>query len=576
MTVATQSISISAPSFRGLNNQQTGALLSMEWASEALNCAFDQQGRLGSRKGWIKANTTAISGAPDILRVHELILDNGISTIISAGGNKLYSGTTAPADKTGTSITTPTGSKWKFVNLNGDVIAAQEGHHPIFWDGGVGNFERLYDKQTLRANSTAYSVGDVVRVAGAAGTVYWHCTTGGTTAAADPGLSTTVGAATVDGTVTWTTRAFPVNGNTALSAFGRLWITDDNETTIYYSDLLQPWKFSGGTAGSLSLVSVWTHGMDTITALTEYNGRLVIFGRKSITLYQGADTPSTMTKEEQITDTGCIARDTVQHVGAMLLFLSDSGLHSLERAIQAGSLPFFDLSKNVRNGVEALIAAESDTLNGITSVYHEPEGFYLLTFISSGNTYCFDVKYPLEDGSLRTTTWSGIAPRGMISTRDRKLYMGFSGGFLGYYSGYTDNAATYGLTYFTAWSDLSAHAGSRELAGLLLERIKIPKRVGVVVQAPSGATLTLKIQYDYFGDVLTGISSSSYGTNVAEFNVSEFNVAEFSGGDARGSLSFPGRGSGKVLRIGLSYTSVSDKISFQQINMLAKIGRQAV
>lgn len=66
----------------------------------------------------------------------------------------------------------------------------------------------------VRVDSTAYSVGDFVRVAtgGATGNQsdyenrIYECTNAGTTAGSAPAMDTTVGNTTTDGTVTWTTR----------------------------------------------------------------------------------------------------------------------------------------------------------------------------------------------------------------------------------------------------------------------------------------------------------------------------------------------------------------------------------
>lgn len=576
MTAKSVSITVTGPSLRGLNLQQEGSLMSWEWASVATNCIFDDSGRLGVRNGWTALNSTPPSGSPDFKRVHEFIKDDGTSLFVSSTATKLFEGTGTLTEITGTAISAPTAGEWKFVNLNGDVIGAQDSHQPIFWAGvPATNVDKLYNQIPSRANTTAYSVGDVVRISTADGTVYWHCTTGGTSAGAEPAMSTTVGATTTDGTVTWTTRTFPVNGNSALAAFGRLWITDDNETTIYYSDLLQPWKFSGGSSGTISMVSVWTHGMDTISALAEYNGRLVIFGKNSITLYTGAGDPSTMSKEEQITNTGCVARDSVQHVGPWLFFLSNSGIKSLDRAIQAGSLPLIDLSKNVRDDLVAKLSLETAPINSITSVYHEAKGFYLVNFPTTGNTYCFDVKYPMEDGTLKCTKWASFNPAGMISTRDRKLYVAFRGGYLGQYGGYIDRTSMYDISYYTAWSDLSQHASDGQTSSLLRERIKIPKRIGLTTQVANSMFVTLKLQYDYTGSIITGDSVySTLGTN-AEFNIAEFNIGEFSGGGGTVSLPFSGAGSGKTVRFGFSAT-VSGVLSFQQLNLLVKIGRQSL
>jgi hypothetical protein len=56
---------------------------------------------------------------------------------------------------------------------------------------------------------TAYTAGQKVVKTGTPNNYCYECTTGGTTAAAQPTWPTTIGGTVVDGTVTWTCRAYP-------------------------------------------------------------------------------------------------------------------------------------------------------------------------------------------------------------------------------------------------------------------------------------------------------------------------------------------------------------------------------
>jgi len=80
-------------------------------------------------------------------------------------------------------------------------------------------------------------------------------------------------------------------GNTALGAFGRLWVadTDVDRCTLHYSDTLIGHKWSGGSSGFIDLTTVFPNGGDEIVSLASFNNRLVIFARKSIIFYSGAD-----------------------------------------------------------------------------------------------------------------------------------------------------------------------------------------------------------------------------------------------------------------------------------------------
>ena len=163
------------------------------------------------------------------------------------------------------------------------------------------------------------------------------------------------------------------NGDDVLAAWGRLWVIDSSANTLYYSDLLIN-NFTGGSSGSFDLAKYWPNGMDAAIAIAEWNDYLVVFGRKSIIIYENPDDPTTsMAIADIIEGVGCIARDSVQQIGSDLAFLSGSGVKSLGRVIQEKSLPQRDISKNVRDYVVSL-ATSTET---VKSLYSESERFYL-------------------------------------------------------------------------------------------------------------------------------------------------------------------------------------------------------
>ena len=87
---------------------------------------------------------------------------------------------------------------------------------------------------------------------------------------------------------------------------------------------------------------------------------------------QNAETPSATTADFRIHDTvegvGCIARDSVQHTGTDILFLSEDGVRSFGRTIQEKSMPMRDISNNVRNELTYLRWSHSKQI-AIKSAY---------------------------------------------------------------------------------------------------------------------------------------------------------------------------------------------------------------
>jgi hypothetical protein len=83
--------SISAPGFYGLNTQDSPLDLNAGFALVATNCVIDQYGRIGSRKGFSRLNSsTGDLGANDVTVMNELVQADGTLTVLFAGNNKLF------------------------------------------------------------------------------------------------------------------------------------------------------------------------------------------------------------------------------------------------------------------------------------------------------------------------------------------------------------------------------------------------------------------------------------------------------------------------------------------------------
>ena len=77
--------SISAPGFFGLNTQDSPLDLAAGFALVATNCVIDRYGRVGSRKGWTKVNSSSGNlGANAPAVIHELVQTDGSLTVLFA------------------------------------------------------------------------------------------------------------------------------------------------------------------------------------------------------------------------------------------------------------------------------------------------------------------------------------------------------------------------------------------------------------------------------------------------------------------------------------------------------------
>ena len=96
-----QNITISAPGFAGLNTQDSPIGVDPSFAAVADNCVIDQLGRIGARKGWeeVSTNGSSVLGTSrGIETVYEFIDNSGDKVVLSAGNNKVFSGTTTLKD----------------------------------------------------------------------------------------------------------------------------------------------------------------------------------------------------------------------------------------------------------------------------------------------------------------------------------------------------------------------------------------------------------------------------------------------------------------------------------------------
>jgi hypothetical protein len=510
-------IQLVSPGKFGLNTQNSAALLGPEWATEATNVVFDITGRLTARKGWLTSTTSPMSGTPVVDVIHEYIRKDGTRTIISAGGNKVWSGVTAPTDVTGASTIT-VGDNWQFFNFHDVVMAVQQGEQPLRFTG-TGNF------------------ADVVPTVGTA-----------------------------------------PQGNCGLGAFGRVWIADTDKQTIKYSKLLDELSWSGTGSGSIDMTSVWPNGMDEVVALAAYNGALVIFGKNAIVFYRDIVgsalglNPDNMYVSDTIVGTGCIARDSVQQIdNGDLLFLSANGIQSLQRLIQERSNPILNISMNVRDYLLGFVANE--TLAEVRSLYAPKEGFYLLILPTSKRVFCLDTRYRLPDSTYRVTEWGTTVKAGCRSN-DNTIYLSLSilGGRIGTYTGYNDKNAsnasiTYDFRYTSGWLELGEEIGGY---------IKILKAInGIVYTATAGNTMSVTWDFDFQSNPQSRVITFSSDSVGSEWGVGEWGLMEWGGGGGLQRFRAAASGSGQYLKIGVITPIDQNTFALQQMNLYTKIGRLA-
>jgi hypothetical protein len=512
-----QTASVRAPGFLGLNLQDSVANLDAGYALEADNCIVDQKGRIGSRRGW-KALTSSI-GSYDIESIAEFIDYTDTSTVFACANKKIYrldgqtlTEITYSGDGDFNATDEITANNWKQVSLNGRHYFFQEGHKTLVYDPDVSTENYNVVNEVIAYQAFSESLGTCPEA------------------------------------------------STAISAYGRIWAAGmaNDKDLLCFSDLLDGNVWATGTAGTLDVATVWADGSDAIQALAAFNNYLFIFGKRQILIYRGAEDPSTMYLEDIVKGIGCVARDTVAYTGSDVIFLSEVGVMSLLRTIQEKSAPLRDLSMNVRDELVANINSEQKA--SIKSAYYARDAFYILHLPSTGKTYCFDTRRPMENGGLRVTTWTGINPKAIAAISDNKLLFGKSG-VIGLYFGYSDNGNPYTFSYKSTHFEMDRPTN-----------LKILKKVGGVFIGGNNQEITTKWAYNY-EEVMEEATANLKSEKVAEYGIDEYGIGEYSDGTVLDDITVNTTGNGDTVQIGFEAIINGIFVSLQRIDVFYKFGK---
>ena len=511
-----QAASIAAPAFYGLNTQESGVTLQQGFALHADNCIIDKFGRLGSRKGWQTISNAKDGSANGNVGVNLLGVSNfkeitGADTLLSFSVDKFYKGLTDLVTLTPSTTDTIAAGNWQTATLNDHHYFFQRGYLPLVYtnDGGADTFQSI----ATHAHQT------------------------GTAPSA----------------------------NTVLAAYGRLWAADTatNKTTVYFTDVLSGVKWNGGTAGNLDISSVLTQGADEIVAIGAHNGNLIIFCTDNIIIYSDGNnfnagmTTSSLTLVEVIEGVGCIARDSVQNTGEDILFLSNTGVRSLNRTVQEKSQPMRDISKNIRDDI--IQSIRSEILANVKTVYSPINAFYLLTMPATKQTFVFDTRQTLQDGSYRVTVWPELTPKGFLSLDSELLFAKPDG--IAKYRGYQDNGEKYEMAYFSNYFDLE-----------MPNTNKIVKKLAATTVGASGQIFALKVGYEYSPIFFSQTFTLEAGS-VFEYGLAEYGLSEFAGSVLINDQQSPAQGAGNIIQIGFTTDINGTAMSLQKLSIYAKQGK---
>lgn len=497
--------SVVGPGSLGLNTKSSSLEIGPEYCTTVRNAVISDTGVLAAREGFIVQNNTQIANGEPIKVLHDYIDTGEQSRIISTANLQIFEGTGDPTEVTG-SITTPTDDNWKFVNFAGKCVGVQQGHAPIVKTDGGSFADISFD-----------------------------------TAPDDP----------VD----------------VLSAFGRVWYVDADRQTIRYSDLLQEDVLDSGSSGIVNMYTVWGNGNDEIVALSEFNNFIVVFGRKQIVLFSGGEDPNNNLQiVDIVSNTGCIARDSVQNIGDDIIFLSEQGIISLARNVQAGgdvrSLPLANLTDNVSDFLSTFSLSEPPS--NIKSCYKPDDGYYLITFPNSDRVFYLNLRYPSKDNTARVFVWTGITPTALLVDRSDNLYIG-KPGIIGIYGGFSDGGQDYDLFFKTGFT--SGSSQDRTIK-------KIPKQAVLIIKGGYSTEITFLWSYDFLPTVYDNETQEvSTEFEASEYGIDEYDISEYSRVNLVSTLIYRLSGTGKAFQYGMRAKIVGSELEVQRIDLYLKSGK---
>src|SRR5579859_2598287 len=513
MTDQLQAIPLVTPGFKGLNKTQASVPdLDPGWAIDCQNFVIDTSGRLAARNGWAKLTVTPLSGTPSIVSQTEFVDASGVSHIISAANNHIYTGTTTLTDITGS--LTITANNWQWLTFNGAVYGVQALYPLIKWTGS-GNFA----------------------------------------------------------TITPTTGSVPSGGTCGLAAFGRLWILNTDNQTISYCDLLSDVNWNNAGSGSINMATVWTKGYDTVQGIAAAGAKLVVFGSRHVVIYADSAgsvlgiNPQNLYVYDTIEGTGLSARDTIQSTGeGELTWLSPTGLQSLQRLLSAGrDNPIASEDPQVRDYVNSYFVNEVPA--AVRSVYSPQNRFYVLFLPSAQRAFVYDMRmYLPPDPALgnvpmrRVTEWPALSWTAICNSASGTVYVG-AAGVVGSYSGYLDNTSTYNVLWTSPNFGLKPDYEFRR---------KILKRMTASVYYSASVAVTFWWGVDLVG--LTNSRTVQFSGTLSEYNIAQYGINEYGGGAGLSLVSFPLSLTGRFVQFGMTAPINVSALAIQQLDAYLKPG----
>jgi len=504
----------------GLDTQTHPTALDPTYLTKADNIVYTEGNRITFRKG-LRQKTDAVGGGNHIGSLYE---HTPTDTIYAAAGSYMYEIDLTDPDNSFINgfNTGATNDHWQFCEIQEGLVAVQGGEAPLFLDGSTWG---------LLSSESSYS--------------------------APAGVTT-------------------FDPSCGLGAYGRLWVggVSEDNTVLYYSQIEDPPSFNQGDAGYIDLKYVW--GNDEIVAIHNFGGKLAIFGKKNIAIYNNPADVSNIYLDEVVNGIGAVFRDSIQSIGNDIYFLSDTGVRSLKRSATANSdkLPLQEVSITVNDEV----ISHTQNSQDVRSVYVLNEGLYLLSFTDLNVTYVFDLTFHTPRGIPRVTKWNFDGDREPVSFAYSNTYgllFGEESGNICIYDGYfevTYDGTGFNNTPFTgSFSTAVLDLGEGSVSSIL-------KKLSMVVSGGSGTDVGIKAFKDF---ELAASTQQTFKVNAPLSgtpykwgeSTSLFGAAKYAPIRGLKEVNIPLRGSAKYLRFEMDGVTNGYRTALQSITLFYKQGK---
>jgi len=556
-----QNIVIRSPASQGINTEDSPVGLDLDFCLSAENAVIERLGRLGSRKGFAEytTNINVMYTTPIGTARTDIAVEQIVSGEISGTTYVLCVVSVLHYDNTNTLI---------------------EGHYFICLDDGVNtlnalSYPTLTDPSTLRdAHLVYFNEAVYIFSSGNPALVF----NGTTVSALFTGVADTDYIAPVDDTGTI---ASQIDGDVALSAYGRLWVTgvNNNYNVIYYSDLLIATQWYDGratpasaqnTGGIIDVSEFWPNGGDRIVGLAAHNNFLIVFGRNSILFYSNAASGDPagadgIFLQDTMNDMGLLGRDAIANIGSDVLFVDDSGVRSLGRTVQEKSVPVGDLTRNVRRELRA--ALQETEQSKVALSYWPSEDITVCLLPSRNQAYVMDMRALSKTGGSKVTRWNNCRFNKMEHYQDRTqefvLLAGSVGQGLLKYEGYTDwTNNPFVFKYQSGLIDFGNPVVSKFLKQIDYTIFSLFEETTATARWGHDGNLTKKFPLS-----IDALLPSYYGS--ALFGVSQYGAAD----NTMKRYKVNASGSGESVRVGLDVQINGNEVSIQEINIQTLLGR---